>query len=169
MNQEWHPTIAGETVTIRPIRQTDVELESSFIHRLSAVSKHFRFLGAVRELPLAELKSLCDVDGKDSVAFVATVERNGQEAEIGVSRYSQNSDSNTREIAVVVADDWQHRGLGTALVKHLIESAQFNGVKNLYSVDFADNIAMSALAKELGMTAMRDPSDSRQVIYSLEL
>ena len=70
MNQEWHPTIAGENITIRPIRQTDVELESSFIRRLSAVSKRFRFLGAVRELPLAELKCLCDVDGKDSVAFV---------------------------------------------------------------------------------------------------
>ena len=72
-------------------------------------------------------------------------------------------------MAVVVADDWQHRGLGTALVKHLIESAKINGVKSLYSVDFVDNMAMSVLAKELGMTAQRDPSDPRQVIYLLEL
>jgi len=102
---------------------------------LSAEAKHFRFLGAVRELPLDELARLCDVDGKHSMAFVATVSRNGREMEIGVSRYAPNSRSDVREIAVTVADEWHHRGVGTLLMKQLIQTARTNGVKQLYSVD----------------------------------
>ena len=168
MIQEQHATIAGETVTIRPIRITDTTMESDFIRRLSPESKHYRFLGGVRELPPEELASFCDVDGTHSVAFVATVMRNGRETEIGVSRYAPDSRSDVREIAVTVADEWQHRGLGSALMRQLIEAARANGVKQLYSIDLADNAAMSALA-ELGMSSMRDPADPHQIIYSLTL
>ena len=169
MNQEMYATIAGETVTIRPIRMTDVDMESDFIRRLSPEAKHFRFLGGVNTLPPEELTRLCDVDGKHSMAFVATVVRNGREMEIGVSRYSPNSRSEVREMAVTVVDEWQHHGLGVTLMKHLIDAARANGVKQLYSVDFADNTGMSALAKELGMSSMGDPSDPHQTIYSLAL
>lgn len=103
------------------------------------------------------------------MAFVATVHQGGREVEIGVARYSPAAGANTREMAVTVSDEWQHRGLGTNLVKHLIETAKLNGVKHLYSMDLADNSAMAALAKDLGMASMRDPSDPRQVIYSLTL
>jgi GNAT superfamily N-acetyltransferase len=121
------------------------------------------------ELPLEELRSFCDVDGKSSMAFVATMLRNGREVEIGVARYSQGTESNTREMAVTISDEWQHRGLGTTLAKHLIAQAKLNGVKQLYSLDLAENSAMAALAKDLGMTSRRDPSDPHQVIYSLSL
>jgi GNAT superfamily N-acetyltransferase len=169
MIQELHPQIAGETVTIRPIRINDLETEQDFIRRLSPEAKHFRFLGGVRELPLPELRRLCEIDGKNSMAFVATVLRNGQEVEIGVSRYSPGAAATTREIAVAVADAWQPRGLGATLVRHLIETAKLNGVTRLYSVDLVDNAAMATLAGDLKMASVRDPTDPRQVIYSLVL
>ena len=169
MSTETHLTLAGETVTIRPVRITDTEMESDFVHRLSPEAKHFRFLGGVSELPPGELTRLCDVDGKYSMAFVATVRRNDREMEIGVSRYAPNSKSEVREIAVTVADEWQHKGLGTTLMKELIQTARSNGVKQLYSIDLADNTAMRALAKDLGMSEARDPSDPHQRIYSLKL
>jgi hypothetical protein len=52
-------------------------------------------------------------------------------------------------------------------MKLLIQSAKGNGVKRLYSLDLADDTAMSALAKDLGMLATRDPGDPHQKIYSL--
>ncbi len=168
-------TIAGEPVTIRPIRITDTQMESDFINHLSPDSKHFRFLGGVRELPQAEITRLCDVDGKWSMAFVATVRRDGREIEIGVSRYApeckdaSEGNADVREIAVTVADEWQHKGLGSMLMKLLIQSAKANGVKHLYSVDPVENSAMSALARDLGMCPTRDPDDPHQVIYSLTL
>jgi GNAT superfamily N-acetyltransferase len=169
MTQELHLRLTGETVTIRPIRIDDLQMEQNFIRRLSPTAKRYRFLGGVSALPPQELRGLCDVDGKNSMAFVATAPQNGREVEIGVARYSPETGSTTREMAVTVSDEWQHRGLGTALVKHLIEAAKLNGVTQLHSMDLADNEGMAALAKDLSMTSMRDPSDPRQVIYSLAL
>jgi len=56
MTSELQPTIGGEI--IRPIRMTDVEMESDFIHRLSPHTKHYRFLAGVNELPPGELPRL---------------------------------------------------------------------------------------------------------------
>jgi hypothetical protein len=47
MSQELHPRVAGEPVTIRPIRIDDLEMEKNFIRRLSPATKHYRFLGGV--------------------------------------------------------------------------------------------------------------------------
>jgi GNAT superfamily N-acetyltransferase len=156
-------------VTIRPIRIADAEMEAEFIRRLSPQSKHYRFFGGVRELSPIQIAHLCEVDGKHSMAFVATIRRGGQEMEIGVSRYAPNSQSDVREIAVTVADEWQHKGLGIKLMQQLIQSAHCNGVKQLYSIELSDNTAMRALAKDLNMSARSDPDDPHQIIYSLQL
>jgi N-acetylglutamate synthase-like GNAT family acetyltransferase len=169
MNENSTVAIAGEKVTIRPIRLTDVAMESEFIHRLSPETRHFRFLATVRELPAQELMQLCDVDMKHSMAFVATVLQDGREVEIGVSRYAPNSHWDVREVAVTVADEWQQKGLGASLMNQLIKTARMQGIKHLYSVNFSNDTAMSALATELGMSSIRDPSDPHQTIHSLTL
>jgi GNAT superfamily N-acetyltransferase len=169
MQSESYPTIDGERVTIRPIRITDTDMEADFIRRLSPETKHYRFLGGVKELSAAQVSQLCDIDGTHSMAFVATIRRDGRETEIGVSRYAPNSRSDVREIAVTVADEWQHKGLGMKLMEQLIQSAQCNGVKRLYSIELSDNAAMRALASDLNMSAHRDPDDPHQTIYSLQL
>lgn len=160
---------AGEAITIRPIRLMDQAMEAEFVRRLSPESRHFRFLGGMRELPPAMVRAFCDVDGRHSMAFVATVNVDGQETEVGVARFSPNSADDVREMAVTVADAWQHKGLGTTLAKQLIEFAKDHGVRELYSVDLAENSAMRHLAHDLGMTAHPDPEDAHQVIYSLRL
>jgi GNAT superfamily N-acetyltransferase len=161
--------VSDESVTIRPIHPADSAMEDKFVRDLSVETKHYRFLGGVKELSPAELKRLCDVDGRHSMAFVATVQENGRETEIGVSRYAEGSSDGVGEMAVTIADAWQHKGLGRSLVQRLIAYAKTHGVKRLYSVDLADNVAMRDLARELGMNVRRDPGDANQVIYSLTL
>lgn len=156
-------------ITIRPIRPTDADMEAEFVKQLSSKTKHFRFLGALKELTPEMLKSFCDVDHYQSMAFVATVSQGGEETMIGVSRYAPNTGEDVREMAVTVADDWQHHRIGTLLTEKLIEFARDHGVNTLYSVDFADNKSMRQLAKEIGMSSRRDPGDAHQVIYSLKL
>jgi GNAT superfamily N-acetyltransferase len=169
MPMESEFTIAGETVTVRPIRLTDTAMEAEFIRRLSPQTKHYRFFGGVNELTPGEVSRLCDVDGTRSMAYVATIRREGREVEIGVGRYAPDSRADVREMAVTVADEWQHKGLGAILARQLIESARRNGVKQLYSIELSDNAAMQALAKDLGMQASRDPGDPQQIVYSLAL
>ena len=157
------------TVTIRPIQLTDAEMDAEFVRQLSPKSRHFRFLGGLKELTPKMLKSFCDVDYLHSMAFVATVSQDGEEIEVGVSRYAPNTKDDIREMAVTVADDWQHLGIGTLLTEKLIEYARDHGVNKLYSVDLADNTSMRQLADEIGMSARKDPEDSHQVIYSLAI
>lgn len=166
-NTQICPSMTTGSVHIRPIRITDEQMEAEFVRRLSPQAKHFRFLGGIKELSTADVKRLCDVDGRHSMAFIATVDEDGVETEIGVSRYSSNSEEDTREMAVTVADAWQKEGLGKLLTEKLIEFAKDHGIRRLYSTDFAENLSMRTLAKELGMSAKRDPDDARQVIYSL--
>ena len=162
-------TIAGQAVTIRPLHSSDSGIEAEFVRNLSAETKHFRFLGGLRELAPAELTRLCDIDGQHNMAFVATLERDGRETQIGVSRYAEVESGSIREMAVTIADEWQHKGLGRLLATHLIDYARGHGVRQLYSVDLADNTAMRHLANDLGMSARRNDDDSNQVIYSLAL
>jgi len=165
----WNLTVAGALVTIRPIRATDVDLEAAFIRRLSPQTKRYRFFGGIRELSPSQLKNFCEVDGCHSMAFVATVQKEGVETEIGVARYAPNSKADIREMAVTISDEWQHTGVGQSLVRQLCASAKAYGVTQVYSIDLAVNTTMRDMAHELGMSAKRDPDDSQQVIYSLEL
>jgi acetyltransferase len=161
--------INGRMVTIRSIRPSDTALESDFVRHLSALTKHYRFFGAVKELPAAEVTRLCTVDGYQSMAIVATVQDGEREVEIGVCRYAPAENSDAREIAVTIADDWQHTELARILVQHLIEWARCNGVRELYAVELSDNQAMCDFAGTIGMSAARNPDDATQVIYSLSL
>ena len=159
----------GCSITIRPISPADETLEAEFMERLSPATRHFRFLGGVRQLSPRLLKDFCDVDFDQSAAFVATTGENGKEREIGVVRYAPNTLDDVREMAVTVADEWQNEGLGTLLAHRLIDFAKSHGVKELYSIDLAYNTHMRELANDLGMSARRDPEDAHQVIYSLTL
>lgn len=161
--------LAGKQITIRPITKQDMALEADFIRQLSAETKHYRFFGGVNSASEAMLESLCDVDGENAMAFVATLEEMGREVEIGVSRYAIGDETDVHEIALTVADRWQHQGLGKLLMMHLIDYAKAHGVKAIFSVELADNNSMRLLAKDLGMTAKVDPQDIHQMIYSLTL
>lgn len=73
------------------------------------------------------------------------------------------------EYAVTVAEDWQGRGLGVLLMRHLIEMARRKGFARMFSIDATDNQAMRDLASYLGFHRRLDPGDSTQVIHSLDL
>jgi hypothetical protein len=160
-------TLAGQAVTVRPIHKTDAAMEAAFIKKLSLQTKHYRFFGGVKELSAAEIGRLCATDGPHSMAFVATVQEAGAEVEIGVCRYAPDSNADVREMAVTIADEWLHKGVAELLMKHLITTAKHYGVRQLYSLELHDNQMMRELASELGMTAIKDPHDAQQVVYSL--
>ena len=161
--------IEGQRVLIRPISLDDAEIERDFIEGLSPIDKHYRFLGGVAHLTTEELLNLCNIDYVTKMAFVAMIDVKGKEKEIGVSRYAVNEYGDSYEFSVTVADQWKNKGLGTLLMKYLIDYARKHGVERLYSIDFSDNYRMKALAKDLGMHVETDPNDSKQVIYNLYL
>lgn len=166
----WTETLAdGTHVIIRPMRKQDVGLERSFIERLSPESRRMRFLGMVKEPSAEMLRCLTDLDFARDVAFVALVHRDNETREIGVSRYSTSDDGSSCECAVTVSDEWQHRGLATLLMRHLIEVARARGIRIMVSFDAAENVDMQKLAEHLGFERVSDPDDHHMVTHRLVL
>jgi GNAT superfamily N-acetyltransferase len=163
------PLRDGTPVLIRPLRATDRQLETDFIRALSLKSRRQRFLCDFKEPSQALVDQMMNIDYEKRMAFIALIHHNGKLREIGVSRYCATTDQNHCECAVTVADDWQNRGLGTLLMKHLVDEARRQGFKSMISVDSASNHAMRDLARYLGFSRQLDPADPTQAIHTLDL
>lgn len=166
----WSETLRDRSrVLIRPITAQDRDAERAFIEGLSPESRRYRFLGQISHPSEALLAELTDIDYVHEVAFAAVVADNSHERIVGVGRYQADKDDTRCECAVAVSDAWQNKGLGTALMKHLIEVARERGMRRMYSIDSIDNTRMRDLAQYLGFETRADPDDASQVIHELEL
>lgn len=159
----------GAAVLIRPLREDDRAREEAFIKRLSPQTRRHRFMDTFKEASPALVDQLMQVDHQQQEAFVALAHDNGELREVGISRYSATGKDKQCECAVTVADDWQKRGLGVLLMRHLINQARKNGYRQLISLDAADNKSMHELASYLGFHCDRDPQDATQVVHTLDL
>ena len=150
----------GSLVAIRSIRREDLELERRFVDSLSPRTGYLRLLSG-RRPTAAELEHWTGVDLAREFAFVALAVEGDGERMVGVSRCALDSEDPSRwDFAVVVADAWQRRGLGAALLRRLITQADQRGVVLLSSVTLAENRGMLALALSLGFTARREFGDA---------
>ena len=103
------------------------------------------------------------------VAFAAVVREDSHERIVGVSRYSTDKEGKNCECAVTVSDEWQQKGLGTLLMKHLMEVARARGIRTMISLASAENVQMQDLASYLGFRTRVDPDDASQVIHEIDL
>ena len=166
----WTEVLRDQTrVSIRPISKEDAAAERAFIEALSSQARRFRFLGQVQHPSADMIEQFTNVDYVHDLAFAAMASDDPMHAFVGVARYSTNSDGTDCECVVTVLDDWQGKGLGTVLVKHLIDVARSRGIKRMWSVDSAANTAMADVAHYVGFSRHQDPDDPSQVIHSLWL
>ena len=134
---------------MRPIAPGDKELLAASFARLSEQSRYRRFLTTKNVLSEPELDYLVDVDHKDHEAIVAIDPATGEG--LGVARYIRSrDDAELAEVAVTVADDWQGRGLGRALLDRLTYRARREGVRRFSALVQGENRASIRLLEGLG-------------------
>jgi acetyltransferase len=156
----------GSRVVIRPISAADAELEREFIENLSPDSRRQRFLNHIKHPTPELIRQLTDIDQLQHVALMALVEVGGQQRAVGVSRYVLDDDGHSGECALVVADDWRNRGLGTLLMARLLEIARSRKIKKLYSIDSSENFRIQSLVKRMGFQSHLDPRDATQIVHT---
>jgi acetyltransferase len=144
------PLGLSHSVTVRPIRPEDLELETDFAHGLSQETRYNRFLGAGVKLTPKLLEKFTRIDFSRDMALIASTTVEGQEIAIGVARYARLADGETCEFAITIADAWQGHGIGHKLLAMLIETARGHGVARLVGEIFASNTPMLQLARSLG-------------------
>ena len=155
-----YQTNDGQTISIRPIKPEDADIEQEFVQALSPEAKYFRFMNTIRELSLAQLIRLTQIDYDREMAFIALVEEDGKETEIGVARYATNPDGESCEFAIVVADNWQGKGVARRLMGVLIDAARASGLKYMNGDFLAENTRMLRFVSSLGFVLSPHPEDS---------
>lgn len=161
----------GTPVTIRPIRPEDESLLVQFHQTLSERSVYLRYFAPLKldeRIAHERLSRLCFIDYDREMALV--VERHDprrQKAEIlGVGRLSKLHGVNEAELALTVSDPWQRHGLGTQLVKRLVQVARDERLDRITLRMLADNHAMRQLALKAGFVVEHFPASNE---YRAEL
>lgn len=170
MRETWQEKLRdGTLVSIRPIGPEDAERERIYIEALSPESRYYRFLEGMRSPTPELIQKLTEIDHDRDAAFVALEGSGPALRQVGVARYCSQADGISCECAISVSDDFQGKGLATLLMRHLIEKARVRGIRNMFSIDAADNRSIWNLTEHLGFEHHQDPDDSRLVRHTLRL
>ena len=165
--QIW-PMRGGGEYTIRPIHPDDAEMLQELVQNLSPESRYFRFVSSLKELPPSMLSRLTLIDYDREMALVAIhrERQDGPQGEtieveriVGVSRYITNPDKSSCEFSLVVADDFNGKGLGSRLMLSIMEEARDKGLAEIEGLVLANNPGMLKLMKSLGFIAKPFPDD----------
>jgi acyl-CoA synthetase (NDP forming)/GNAT superfamily N-acetyltransferase len=145
----------GGVVHLRPIRPSDADELLSFHSRLSERTRYLRFFGPYPTIPPRDLERFTRVDHHNHVAFVGML---GREI-VAVGRYVRLGVEPTAEVAFVVRDDHQGRGLGSILLEHLAAAAGENGICRFVAEVLMENHQMVRVFRDAGYQVSREFSD----------
>lgn len=165
---EWkrEAALKDAIYVLRPIRPADARLYPEFLEHLDPEDIRMRFLAPRRHFPDEMALRLTQLDYDRDMAFVA-LRPDGALA--GVSRLSCDPDHRIGEYALLVRSDMHGRGIGTALMRILINYAQADGVERLEGAVLSENRGMQALVRRLGFAFEMDPDDPGVLTSSLAL
>ncbi|WP_028932848.1 bifunctional GNAT family N-acetyltransferase/acetate--CoA ligase family protein [Pseudonocardia spinosispora] len=145
----------GGVLHLRPILPSDADDLLAFHSRLSDRTRYLRYFGPYPHIPPRDLKRFVEVDHHDQVAFVCLL---GSEI-VAVGRYVRLDDTASAEVAFVVRDDHQGRGLGSILLEHLAAAAGESGVQRFVAEVLVENNTMVRVFRDAGYQVSREFAD----------
>ena len=168
----WQP-VAGQECVIRPIRPEDESLVVDFHGRLSDESvyqRYFTKLGYEQRIAHERLVRVCFTDYDREIALVAEQidPLTGGVRIAGIARLIRLHNSNDAEFSLVICDECQRQGLGTEMIRRVIEVAQSEHIDRVVAEVLATNSGMINICRELGFTIGAD-EDGETVQASLSL
>ena len=156
----------GSTVLLRPISPDDKDRVADGFNRLSEESRQRRFLTPATELSPEDLEYLTNVDHRRHEALLAIDPADG--SAVGSARYVQvPGEREIAEVAVVVGDEWQRRGVATALLGALSARARDNGVERFRAYVAAENAVVVDALMRAGATRSR--SDGTELEFIVDV
>jgi acetyltransferase len=160
---------SGENFVIRPIRPEDEPKVVDFHAKLSEESVYFRYFRAFQlsqRVQHERLTRMCFVDYDRTIALVTDWENpdTGDEEIVAIGRLTRLPDPQEAEFAILVRDDFQGRGLGTILLKRLLQFGRDEGINHVNAYMLGSNKGMITVCKQLGFTIKREDDLIKAVI-----
>jgi acyl-CoA hydrolase/RimJ/RimL family protein N-acetyltransferase len=157
---------SGERVEIRPVRISDEDALQDLLYRLSDESAFFRYFGHTVTHPHKEVLRLVELQPRLSIAFVARLVDTDEL--VGIVRADATPRTAAAELGISIADAWQNRGVGSALVGRLIEGGRASGFSSLVAEVLPANTRMQRLLRRHGFTCTGEP-DGNALDFRLSL
>ena len=117
----------GTKIFYRPIKPADEEPMRDMFYSLSERSVYLRFFMPLKDMGHQRAQPFVSIDYKNELAIVGTILDTSGEKIIAIGRYIKNPGASTAEVAFLVQDQWQHKGIGKFLLEHLVKIAKENG------------------------------------------
>lgn len=118
----------GLEVKIRPIKTSDEDMMRRLFYNFSDESKYFRYFAAKPVMPHKEMQKYVSIDYEDILSVVAIVEKGRNERIIAEARYAYDKKTDAYEVAFIVDEEFQGKGVATFLFNYLIKVARDRGI-----------------------------------------
>jgi acyl-CoA hydrolase/GNAT superfamily N-acetyltransferase len=144
-------THSGVPVFLRPVRISDEPLLKDFFYSLSDRSMYRRFLTPTVEMSHERLQDFVVIDYTKEMIILAVLEENGREMVVGLGEYYLEVDGLRANVAFAVRDEYQNRGIGTQLLRHLVQIARKQGLVGLTAEVLRENEPMLRVFEKMGL------------------
>jgi ribosomal protein S18 acetylase RimI-like enzyme len=161
---ESRETFRGEEIHFRPIRPSDERLLREFFYSHSADTVYQRYHAPVKSLTPQQIQQLCTLDYERQMALAGFVPEGEAERMVAVGRYVQEPGDPMAEVAFTVHDDFQSRGIGSFLLRRLIEIARAKGIPGFVGYVLPNNVRMINVFKQSGVTVESTLADGTYTI-----
>ncbi|MBF0448202.1 MAG: GNAT family N-acetyltransferase [Magnetococcales bacterium] len=141
----------GTQINFRPAHPTDRRSIEGMLYSLSERSVYRRFMSNIKRFSFQEIKNIIYIDHRRDVVIVGTIPEADGEKIVAVGGYYLDPGTNQAEVAFMIRDDWQGRGLGGFLMKYLVAIAKKNGIQGFVAETLRENRGMQTVFHHSGL------------------
>jgi acyl-CoA hydrolase len=158
----------GTEIFFRPVKPTDEAALSEMLYSLSSTSVQKRYFTFTKTFPHKDVQKLTNVDYENDLAIVGCVPGPGGEEIVAITQYFLDPKTQVAEVAFIVQDEWQDKGMGSFLLDYISRVAQARGIKTFYATVLPTNKAMLAIFHNSGYAVKTEfDGDAYTVMYDL--
>ncbi|MDG6220161.1 MAG: GNAT family N-acetyltransferase [Candidatus Thermoplasmatota archaeon] len=143
-------TSTGLEILIRPVRISDETILKDFFYSLSDQSMYRRFISVRKDMPHERVQEFAVIDYTKEIILLAVVGDEEKETVVGMGEYKLQENMHMAEVAFVVRDEYQNKGIGTELLGYLAFLAKKQGLLGFTAEVLADNKPMLYLFEKMG-------------------
>jgi RimJ/RimL family protein N-acetyltransferase len=138
----------GTLINFRPVHLTDEPRIKDLLYALSRETLYYRFMSEMRWVPRKQIHDIVYIDHRSEVSIVGTLPEAYGEEVIALGGYYLDQHTNRAEVAFIVGDRWQGRGIGTFMLSYLISIAKRHGIAGFTAEVLWENRAMQAVLRK---------------------
>ena len=153
--ETYKTTKKGLEVFLRPVKISDEPILKDFFYALSDQSMHRRFISFRRDMPHNQLQKYVAIDYTREMIILGVIKSDDKEEIVGLGQYGINKDAHTAEVAFVVKDEYQNKGVGSELLSYLTYLAQTQGLLGFTAEVLMENQTMLHLFEKAGFDIER--------------